>query len=544
MTVEEIEIPHPFDRKFGYRLLEIMPGALTWAILILPFVLAFVSPFALAIIIIAYLVAWFLRAMGQSTRVIQSYATMRRHQALDWTPLIADLDDPKASLWRLDRVSEDLPEWHQKNLNMRSLQIETDTMRSKDIYQAVIIPTYNESREVLELTVKHILKTNYDLKKIIVIMAPEERDGGKAVGSCAQLVKKYGSKFYHMQSVPHPPIYEVGEIHAKGANDCYAAERLQSWLKKKKIPYSNVIVTLLDSDHHPDPNYFSELTYVYLMSPDRKHTSYQPISLLTSNIWDAPAPMRILALGTSFWMMIVSMRPHMLRNFAAHGQGMDALVECNFWSKRSIVEDGHQFWRAYFKFDGKHEVYPIFSPIYQDAVLSDTYKKTFRAQFLQLRRWAWGVSDIPYVITKGFFTKNNVPKLDLFMKTVRLIEGHLSWATASLIVAFSASIPVYINPNGRESFAANQLPVVASYIQTVSLIGIFITLYLSMKLLPKKPARYHPSRHLSMIVQWFFMPVTTILFGSTAALVAQTRLMFGRYIGNFDVTDKVIKKDK
>ena len=105
MTVEEIEIPHPFDRKFGYRLLEIMPGALTWAILILPFVLAFVSPFALAIIIIAYLVAWFLRAMGQSTRVIQSYATMRRHQALDWTPLIADLDDPKASLWRLDRVS-------------------------------------------------------------------------------------------------------------------------------------------------------------------------------------------------------------------------------------------------------------------------------------------------------------------------------------------------------------------------------------------------------------------------------------------------------
>ena len=513
MTVEEIEIPHPFDRKFGYRLLEIMPGALTWAILILPFVLAFVSPFALAIIIIAYLVAWFLRAMGQSTRVIQSYATMRRHQALDWTPLIADLDDPKASLWRLDRVSEDLPEWHQKNLNMRSLQIETDTMRSKDIYQAVIIPTYNESREVLELTVKHILKTNYDLKKIIVIMAPEERDGGKAVGSCAQLVKKYGSKFYHMQSVPHPPIYEVGEIHAKGANDCYAAERLQSWLKKKKIPYSNVIVTLLDSDHHPDPNYFSELTYVYLMSPDRKHTSYQPISLLTSNIWDAPAPMRILALGTSFWMMIVSMRPHMLRNFAAHGQGMDALVECNFWSKRSIVEDGHQFWRAYFKFDGKHEVYPIFSPIYQDAVLSDTYKKTFRAQFLQLRRWAWGVSDIPYVITKGFFTKNNVPKLDLFMKTVRLIEGHLSWATASLIVAFSASIPVYINPNGRESFAANQLPVVASYIQTVSLIGIFITLYLSRKLLPKKPARYHQSRHLSMIIQWFFMPVTTILFG-------------------------------
>ncbi len=543
MTIEEIEIPYPFERKLGYRLLEIMPGTLTWLVLITPFVLAFVSPFALAVIIIAYMIAWFLRAMGQSTRVVQSYRTMRRHQALDWAPLIADLDDPKASLWRLDRVSsEDLPQWHQKNLNMRALQIEKDTLRSKDIFHAVIIPTYNEPKDVLELTIKHILKTKYDLKKIILILAPEERDGGKAVATCAQLLKKYKHRFYLMQSVPHPPKYEVGEIKGKGANESFAAQKLEAILKRKKIAFRNVIVTVLDSDHHPDPNYFSELSYVYLMSPDRKHTSYQPISLLTSNIWDAPAPMRILALGTSFWMMIVSMRPHMLRNFAAHGQGMDALVECNYWSRRTIVEDGHQFWRSYFRFDGKHEVFPIFSPIYQDAVLAETYKKTFKAQFLQLRRWAWGVSDIPYVIQKGFLTKNSVPKLDLFFKTVRLIEGHLSWATASLIVAFSASIPVYINPNGRESFVANQLPIIASYIQTVSLVGIIITLYLSMKLLPKKPARYRKTRHISMIVQWLFMPLATILFGSTAALVSQTRLMFGRYIGNFDVTDKIIKK--
>jgi glycosyltransferase involved in cell wall biosynthesis len=204
----------------------------------------------------------------------------------------------------------------------------------------VIIPTYNEPKEVLELTVKHILKTKYDLKKIILILAPEERDGGKVVEASAQLVKKYGSKFYFMRSISHPPKYEVGEIKGKGANESYAAVWLAGMLKRKKIAYQNVVVTVLDSDHHPDPNYFSELSYVYLMSPDRKHTSYQPISLLTSNIWDAPAPMRILALGTSFWMMIVSMRPHMLRNFAAHGQGMDALVECNYWSKRTIVEDG------------------------------------------------------------------------------------------------------------------------------------------------------------------------------------------------------------
>lgn len=541
MTVEETEIPYPFERKLGYRLLEILPGALTWSILILPFVLAFVNPFALAVIIIAYLLAWFLKAVGLSTRVIQSYGAMRCHQALDWAPLIADLDDPKASLWRLDKSQEELPDWHQKNLNMLAAR-SGDTLRSGDIFQAVIIPTYNEPKEVLELTIKHILKTNYDLKKIILILAPEQRDGGKVVVACSQLVKKYKHRFYFMQSVPHPPKYEVGEIKGKGSNARHSGLWLKTWLKKKHIAYSNVILTTLDSDHHPDPNYFSELSYVYIMSPDRKHTSYQPISLLTSNIWDAPAPMRVLALGTSFWMMIVSMRPHMLRNFAAHGQGMDALVDCDFWSTRTIVEDGHQYWRTFFRYEGKHEVFPILSPIYQDAVLAKTYKRTFKAQFLQIRRWAWGASDIPYVIYKGFFTRNSVPKLDLFLKTVRLVEGHVSWATSSLILAFAAFIPVYVNPRGRESFVANQLPIIASYIQTVAMLGVLVTLFLSFKLLPKKPARYKKTRHITMVLQWAIMPATSILFTSTAALVAQTRLMFGRYIGNFDVTDKIIKK--
>ena len=36
-------------------------------------------------------------------------------------------------------------------------------------------------------------------------------------------------------------------------------------------------------------------------------------------------------------------------------------------------------------------------PIYQDAVLSSTYVKTLKAQFIQLRRWAYGASDVPYV---------------------------------------------------------------------------------------------------------------------------------------------------
>src|SRR5690606_1243010 len=130
---------------------------------------------------------------------------------------------------------------------------------------------------------------------------------------------------------------------------------------------------------------------------------------------------------------------------------------------------------------------------------------------------------------------NKVPKLDLTFKFLRLLEGHISWATAPLLLAFAAFIPAFLN---SDDFASNQLPIIASRIQTIALIGIVSTLFLSLKLLPPKPARYRHHRSFFMVIQWVLLPATTILFNSLAAVNSQTRLLFGWYLGTFDVTDK------
>jgi hypothetical protein len=44
-------------------------------------------------------------------------------------------------------------------------------------------------------------------------------------------------------------------------------------------------------------------------------------------------------------------------------------------------------------------------------------------------------------------------------------------------------------------------------------------------------------------VQWVYLPVTGIVYGSFAALNAQTRLMFKRYLG-FNVTEKATKSER
>jgi hypothetical protein len=230
----------------------------------------------------------------------------------------------------------------------------------------------------------------------------------------------------------------------------------------------------------------------------------------------------------------------MLRNFSSHAQPMAALIDTDFWSVRTIVEDGHQYWRTWFRYDGKHEVYPIYVPIYQDAVLTDSYRRTLKMQFIQVRRWAWGASDIAYFANQAFFKINNIPMHKKIAKGWRLLEGHLSWSTAPLLLLLAAYPPFLFHTS---SYLGNQLPQVASRLQQIAMVGILVSLYLSMRSLPPKPLRYKRRRNLWMILQWIYLIPTTLIYSAGAAIYSQTRLALGKYLG-FVVTEKTTKSER
>lgn len=528
--MRNIEIPYEKDRNRRYRFWEIFPGAVSWTILLMPVLLGFLAPTLFAIYIIAFLLIWFVKAIGLNIRSFQGFHTMNEQAKLDWQVLLSDLEAGK-----LTHPHAKLPKWHRQNVER--LAERPLCMPPSEVIHAIIVATWSESRDILEPTFQSVLASNYDMKKVILILAYEDRGGDAVETQAKQLIADYKDKFLYAAAIKH--IDAPGEMIGKGGNITYSGRELQKYLAAEHIDPTRVVVTTLDADNRPHPYYLAALTYTYCSTEDPRYVSYQPIPMYTNNIWDAPSPMRVIATGNSFWNIVLSMRPHMLRNFSSHAQSMAALIDTDFWSVRTVVEDGHQFWRTYFRYDGKHEVYPIFLPIYQDAVLSSSYMKTLKAQFIQLRRWAWGASDIAYVATVGFGKESKVPKTDMVMKFARLVEGHISWATASLLLAFGALIPVLVNP---KNYVALSLPHIASNIETVALFGILITLFLSFKSLPPKPERYKNHRNIFMVTQWILLPVTTIVYNTLAAINAQTRLMFKKYLGKFDLTDKAVKK--
>jgi len=534
----DIEIPLG-KRTLKYRLFEMLPAVLSYGALILLVVLSLISPLLAAIYLMLIIITLIVKAIGIAYHTLSGRNRLEAAQRLDWKSRLGELENPEKS-YELALARNDSREFgsiaHRENL--RLMVADPDAFpRPSQIYNAVIIATYNESYDILAPTLKSLIDTTYDKNKLILVIAYEERGGPAIKQTVERLKKEFGHMFHSFHLVEHPKDMP-DEVIGKGGNITYAGHYLRDWLPTQNIEYKDVIITTLDSDNRPHSTYFDYVTYEYIVHEDRKHLAYQPISLFFSNIWDAPAPMRVVATGNSFWNIISAMRPHTLRNFASHSQPMDALVEMDFWSVRTIVEDGHQYWRSYFYFNGNYSVTPIYVPIYQDAVLSDTYLKTLKAQFVQLRRWAYGASDVPYVAVRIFSRNRNVSFMGGFGRFLRLLDGHVTLACVSLLVAFGGWVPLLVNSQAFRDPVAHQLPDAMSLMQQIATVGLFLTVFLAFKMLPPRPARYKRHRTFFMIAQWVLMPITAIGYSATSALYSQGRLFLGRYLDKFDVTDK------
>jgi hypothetical protein cdiviTM7_00321 len=555
----DLEIPLG-KRTKKYRLLEILPGALSYTMIILLFALSIISPALGSYYLLLIIAVTLVKAVGIVYRTIQGYNAAKRAEKVNWHERLVDLETPHERYEELlkHKCKEFAFNEHVENLKLLSVgkdlvlsesEVVVDDPISfpkpKEIYHAVIMVAYNEGLETLIPTVEAVRDGSFDNERIIFVFGYEERGGEAMVENAKILKEKFKDDFFEFITVMHPKDLK-DEIQGKGPNLNFAAGELLEFVKKKKIPLKNIIVTSLDSDNKMSKWYLDYVAYQFIVHPNRQHLSYQPVSLFTNNIWDAPAPMRIIAISNSFFNIISSMRSHTLKNFASHSQPLLALSEMGFWSKKTIVEDGHQYWRSLFFFKGNYEVLPIHVAIYQDAVMEETLIKTLKAQFVQLRRWDYGASDVAYVGVR-LFSKDRkrigeMPFLPLFAKFVRLLEGHVTLAAISPMVAFGGWVPKIINSRSKDLLTFN-LPNTISLIQIFASVGLMTTILLSLKMLPPRPKEVKTPRIL-MILQWLLMPVVAIVYQSFAAFYSQTRLLTGNYMEKFDVTKKVVKTKK
>lgn len=484
------------------RALEILPGSLTWLALTSPIWLSFTLPYAIAYLILIADVYWLLTAFRIAVLILIGYKKMERAKQEDWQK----------------KLQKDFPKTRDK------------------YYQLILIPTYKEALYILQPTLDAIINSKYPKSKIFIAVGFEERDDPEKIRTTKEYLKKVDQKIAGVFTTIHP-YGLAGEVAGQGSNKNWMVKHLVPELRKKGIKIEDVFVTTLDADFVIHPQFLSGALHKYLSLPgnERDKRTFTGVFLYHNNYWQTPTPMRLMASGTSFWQLAEMVGSDKYMNYSSMSISLKALLDIGLWIPDKVNDDNGFYWKAYFHFNGNYKVIPHFLPISADAVQDTTLLKTFQNQYLQIRRWAYGVEHIPFIV-KQYFTK----EIDFWDKTDRVlfkIWGDLKWGFLAIFVTFGSLFIPLVNTNFRASVLAINLPIVSSWILTVTFFGLFATIYVHEKVVPKRPKGWSAFRKVWSYIQWLLVPLILITISSIPAIDAQTSLMFGRKL-EFRVTNK------
>ena len=422
----------------------------------------------------------------------------------------------------------------------------------KNIYHLVVFPMYKEPLEIVRESFNSLLKSDWPKDKMIVVLTSEERGGSQAKETAEIIKEEFGDKFFKFLLTYHPANLP-GEIAGKGANESWGVRQAKKEIiDPLKIPYQNIIVSSFDVDTCVFPKYFSCLTYHYLTTKNPTHCSFQPIPLFINNIWQAPPISRIFAFSASFWMMMCQERPEKLITFSSHSMSFKALVDVDFRQTNVVSDDSRIFWQCFLRYNGNYRVIPLYYPISMDANVGPTFLKTMKNVYLQQRRWAYGVGDIPYFLFGSLKNPAGIPsgynraskKISLSKKIYWLFilfEAQWSWATASILIFMLGWLPITIGGEEfRQTLISYNLPIFTRNILILAMIGLVGSAFFSILLLPPRPIQLGRKKYLILALEWLLLPIIMIFFTSLPALDAQTRWMLGKYLG-FWPTPKIRK---
>ncbi|MFA5008791.1 MAG: glycosyltransferase family 2 protein [Candidatus Omnitrophota bacterium] len=484
------------------RILEIIPGFLSWFLIFFLIILFIFKPLAAIVFIIIYLLYWVARLLYSSILLIMAHQRMRSKKNNDWLSMCKE-------------AKSDL--------------------KFENIIHIVLYTVYKEPEELIIDSLSFLKETNYPADKIIVVLAGEERAQG-AYEKLSAISERFKSNFKDIVITIHPKDIP-GEIPAKGANATYAAKQVKIYLEEKGYDLKNIIISCFDADTCPDKNYFSSLTYNFLANQKRYHMSFQPLPIYSNNIYTAPAFARVIEVGSTFWQFIEGMRYEKFITFSSHSMSFKTLVEVDYWPVDLISDDSLIFWKCFLKFDGDYKTYPLDIPVYMDIAVGKNWFDTVRVQYKQKRRWAWGVENFIF-LGQHFLKEKGIPLSVKFRKLYQILDGHINWATWAIIISFITPLILLLGKIVlKNSLALLNLSYINSVVfHSLSFI-LLLCIVISWEFMPPRPKGITRWVYVSFLFQWLLTPFISAVLGSFPSLDAQTRLMLGKYL-SFTPTPK------
>lgn len=508
--------------KMLHRLLEIIPGFLTWSLILSPIWLGFLVP-ELVIYMLTFLsVYWAYLAVKHFRGLVIGYRKHRAELQVDWRQKCQEL---KADWHRLPDPAT-LPE---------SLDA---------IVHFLLIPTYNEPADVIKNSLDSVFAQTFPHQQILLVCAVEEKYAQRVLADIENALGDRKNELYGFYAFVHPAGIPGEAKGAGGANRTWGAKHAVAELKKQNVELKNFIFSTIDGDHVMHPQYLSRLTHLYLSTDKRNNHFYSTaVHLFSNNYWHVPTVMRIEASSVTLATLSnwISGIPQTRETFSAYSASLNTLIDADFWDVALGIDDTVFFWRAFFVRDGDFTGVCHYIPYSADAVEGTGYLNSYKSLYKQLLRWGWGVIVFPLSV-KGFIRHKKIPLGRKLVWIYTQIKNKTLLVSIVFLVTFGFYILTAANQYVKQSNFAYSLPYSISIMLSAILILIVPITYLKIKIVGGIPSQLSIFRKALFLLEGPLIVINLLTFSFFPFIEAQTRMMLGKKMKDLYFTPKMARK--
>jgi cellulose synthase/poly-beta-1,6-N-acetylglucosamine synthase-like glycosyltransferase len=482
-----------------HRALELLTGALTWGLITAPVWGAILAPAKWAWFATAFSIYWLYKSMSVAIMATVAYRRLLAGSRQDW----------------LGRV--------QRRAGWRA------------VHHLVVFPCYNEPVGVIAESLRHLVAQDYPHDRISVLLAFEEREADAPV-KARELQAAFGGQFANVWATFHPD--RSGEVWGKSSNLAYAVPwARQALTADSTVHLDNVLVTVCDADGRLHARYLSALTSRYLEESDGENVFFQPVVLFHANIRRLPLPLRVLNSMYSVMQLSRMCVGFRLISQSNYSVSLDLCHRAGYWDVDVIPEDSHMFFKALFRCGAPVRIAPLFVPVWSDAAEGPNWWRTVLSHYRQARRWAWGISDVPYLVWQ-VVRHGRLGMAPSYARVAHYGHEHFLWSSHWFWLAGSFNLLPFLAPSFAASEIGRELAELASAAYTACLPSLLVLVWLNWKLLPPGADR-SPRQLLEFLASWVCLPVVGFVLIALPAVDAHTRLLLGQYL-QYQVTEKQV----
>jgi len=478
------------------RALAIVPPALAWIAITSPVWAAIVAPGILGGFLVFFAAYWFWRSLEFSLGLLFGLWQLRRARRRDW------------------------------------LAAGEETDGFSRLRHLVIVPTYRESEQILAETLTCLARQTVAPETIAVVLAFEARDPD-ARARAAHLTFRFGTTFGAWLTTSHPDL--PGEVKGKSSNLAWAAQRAEDELiATGRLDARDLLVTVCDADSRLDPQYLAALGYKVLSHPHGQLHIYQPAILFYANQHRLPLLLRAVSSVFSLYSLARLAASHRLVPQSTYSLTWWAARRVNFWDADVVPEDSHMFFKVWLHLGSRVKTRAIYLPVHADAAEGFSVAGTAVSTYQQIRRWAWGVSDVPYLVLRAMRARH----IPWHLRVARMgwyIEEHLVWPSHWFLLTLGGLVPPLLNPGYAATAQAIWQSSTVSFLLTLCLPSLVLAIVADWFL--KRRSGLGLVDSVGSVLGFVLLPLSGLALVALPALDAHTRLLFGRSLA-YQVTEK------